>query len=67
MDLELKKFFDRVNHPRLMFRIAQRVTDKAVLELIGRMQKAQTVMPDGMKVSTSEANVRDMVVPLTAC
>lgn len=54
VDLDLEKFFDRVNHQRLMSRIAQRVTDKAVLELIGRMLKAQTVMPDGVKVSTDE-------------
>lgn len=54
VDLDLEKFFDRVDHQRLMSRLAQRVTDKRVLVLIGRMLKAQVVMPDGVKVSTDE-------------
>jgi RNA-directed DNA polymerase len=54
VDLDLEKFFDRVNHQRLMSRLAQRVHDKAVLALIGRMLIAKVVMPDGVKVSTDE-------------
>ena len=54
VDLDLEKFFDRVNHQRLMSRLAQRVDDKRVLELIGRMLKASVVMPDGVKVATAE-------------
>lgn len=54
VDIDLEKFFDRVHHQRLMARLAQRVTDKRVLELIGRMLKAKVVMPDGVKVSTDE-------------
>src|SRR5438270_5024997 len=34
VDLDLEKFFDRVNHDKLMGRIAQRVEDKRVLKLI---------------------------------
>jgi RNA-directed DNA polymerase len=34
VDLDLEKFFDRVNHDRLMARIAQRVSDKRLLKLI---------------------------------
>jgi group II intron reverse transcriptase/maturase len=37
-----------------MSRLAQRVHDKALLVLIGRMLKAKVVMPDGVIVSTDE-------------
>jgi group II intron reverse transcriptase/maturase len=52
--MDLEKFFDRVHHQRLMSRLAQRVGDKRVLALIGRMLKAKVVMPEGVKVSTEE-------------
>jgi len=54
VDLDLEKFFDRVSHQRLMGRLAQRLDDKPLLALIGRMLKAKVVMPDGVKVSTEE-------------
>ncbi len=34
VDLDLEKFFDRVNHDKLMARIAKRISDKRVLKLI---------------------------------
>jgi RNA-directed DNA polymerase len=34
VDLDLERFFDRVNHDRLMSRIAERISDKRVLKLI---------------------------------
>jgi len=34
VDLDLEKFFDRVNHDRLMWKIAERISDKRVLKLI---------------------------------
>jgi group II intron reverse transcriptase/maturase len=54
VDIDLEKFFDRVNHQRLMARLAERVRDRRLLELIGRMLKAHVVMPDGVVVSTDE-------------
>ena len=33
VDLDLEKFFDRVNHDKLMGRLAKRITDKRVLKL----------------------------------
>ena len=36
VDIDLEKFFDRVNHDILMSRIARRVTDARVLKLIRR-------------------------------
>lgn len=54
VDIDLEKFFDRVSHQRLMARLAQRVDDRRLLVLIGRMLKVKVVMPDGVKVSTEE-------------
>lgn len=54
VDLDLEKFFDQVNHQRLMARLAARIADKRLLVVIGRMLKAAVVMPDGVKVSTDE-------------
>jgi len=34
VDIDLSKFFDRVNHDRLMMRLATRIRDKRVLKLI---------------------------------
>ncbi|MEN8184921.1 MAG: group II intron reverse transcriptase/maturase [Myxococcota bacterium] len=54
VDIDLEKFFDRVHHQRLLARLAQRVPDRRLLVLIGRMLKAKVTMPDGVKVSTDE-------------
>lgn len=43
VDLDLKKFFDRVNHDVLMARVAKRVRDKRVLRVIGRYLRAGTM------------------------
>ena len=34
VDIDLEKFFDRVNHDKLMANVAERVSDKRVLKLI---------------------------------
>src|ERR1035437_3822469 len=34
VDMDLEKFFDRVNHDKLMGQVAKRVTDKRVLKLL---------------------------------
>src|SRR6266704_727176 len=47
VDLDLEKFFDRVNHDRLMARIAKRVDDKRVLKLIRAFLNAG-VMENGL-------------------
>jgi RNA-directed DNA polymerase len=53
VDMDLTKFFDRVNHDILMHRIAQRVRDKRVLKLIGAYLRAG-VMVEGLLVRTEE-------------
>ena len=44
VDLDLEKFFDLVCHQRLTARLAQRVSDRRLLVLIGRMLKAKVVL-----------------------
>jgi RNA-directed DNA polymerase len=52
VDLDLEKFFDRVNHDKLMAAIARRVTDKRVLRLVGAFLKVG-VLENGL-VSPAE-------------
>lgn len=54
VSLDLSKFFDRVNHQRLLSRLGQSVKDKGLLHLIHQMLKAKIVLPDGTKVSVDE-------------
>lgn len=49
VDMDLAKFFDRVNHDVLMARLARRIQDKALLKLIRRFLQAG--MMDGGLVS----------------
>ena len=48
VDIDLEKFFDQVNHDKLMGRIAKRVEDKQVLRLIRGYLKAG-VMENGLE------------------
>jgi RNA-directed DNA polymerase len=52
-DLDLEKFFDRVNHDRLMAAVAKRERDKRVLKLI-RAFLNSGVMDDGLVHATRE-------------
>jgi RNA-directed DNA polymerase len=47
VDLDLEKFFDRVNHDRLMAAVAERVADKRMLKLIRAFLEAGE-MEDGL-------------------
>ncbi len=47
VDLDLRSFFDRVGHDRLMSQVAGRVRDKRLLRLIGDYLRAPLQRPDG--------------------
>jgi RNA-directed DNA polymerase len=53
VDIDLEKFFDRVNHDMLMARVARKVKDKKLLLLIRRYLQAG-VMEDGLVKPTEE-------------
>ena len=53
VDIDLAKYFDRVNHDRLMARVAHVVKDKRVLRLIRRYLESG-VMIDGVVMETRE-------------
>jgi RNA-directed DNA polymerase len=53
VDIDLEKFFDLVNHDRLMAAVARRVTDKRLLRLIRAYLKAG-VMENGLVGTTEE-------------
>jgi len=53
VDLDLEKFFDRVNHDKLMSQIAKRVRDKRLLRLIRSWLKA-SALENGLVGPTEE-------------
>jgi len=55
VDLDLEKFFDRVNHDILMARLARRIGDKHLLRLVRRFLQAG-LMQDGVCVTREEGN-----------
>ena len=53
VDIDLEKFFDRVNHDVLMSRLARRIKDKRVLRLIRRYLQAG-MMSNGLATARRE-------------
>lgn len=53
VDLDLETFFDRVNHDKLMTRVARRVRDSRMLRLI-RSYLDAGIMRDGVKVKRED-------------
>jgi len=53
VDIDLEKFFDRVNHDKLMARVARKVDDKRVLKLI-RRYLTSGVLVNGVRVASEE-------------
>lgn len=53
VDVDLEKFFDRVNHDILMDRLAKRIADKRVLRLIRRYLQAG-ILAHGVHVTSTE-------------
>jgi retron-type reverse transcriptase len=54
VDIDLEKFFDRVNHDVLMSRVRRRVKDRRVVILIHRFLKAGVLTLEGSVAPTVE-------------
>jgi len=68
VDMDLSKFFDRVDHDVLMHRVARKIRDKHILRLIGkylragvvikgRLEKSREGVPQGGPLSPLLANI----------
>ena len=57
VDMDLEKFFDRVNHDILMARLARRITDKRLLRIVRRFLEAG-LMQDGVCVRRYEGTAQ---------
>ena len=53
VDIDLEKFFDKVNHDILMSRVARKVKDKRMLKLIRQYLQAG-IMVEGVRVASEE-------------
>ena len=54
VDMDITKFFDRVNHDILMAQVSRVVKDQRMLKLIGRFLRAGIVLPNGCKESSEK-------------
>lgn len=57
VDIDLSKFFDRVNHDRLIYLLSGHITDKQILRLIGMILRSG-VMSKGTVTLTREGTVQ---------
>lgn len=54
VDMDLKQFFDEVDHDILMARVGREVKDKRVKRLINAFLKAGVILPNGTRVHTDK-------------
>ena len=66
VDIDLLKFFDRVNHDILMSRVARKVKDKRVLRLIGRYLRAGVEVDGAVQPATEGVPQGGPLSPLLA-
>jgi RNA-directed DNA polymerase len=61
VDMDIRKFFDTVNHKWLMEALRQRVRDRSLLNLIGRMLRAG-VMEEGKYIEVEEGTPQGSIL-----
>jgi RNA-directed DNA polymerase len=57
VDIDLSKFFDRINHDRLIYRLKEQINDPRILRLIGMILRGG-IMIDGIKTPSEEGSVQ---------
>lgn len=57
VDIDLSKFFDRINHDRLIYRLKTYISDSRILRLIGLILRSG-IMIDGVKTPSEEGSVQ---------
>jgi RNA-directed DNA polymerase len=66
VDIDLEKFFDKVNHDILMYFVSKKVKDKTILRLIGNYLRAG-IMLEGVCIASEEGTPQGGVIsPLLA-
>jgi group II intron reverse transcriptase/maturase len=57
VDIDLSKFFDRINHDRLISRMSEKVSDKRILRLVGMMLRSG-IMINGVVIPNDEGTMQ---------
>lgn len=57
VDIDLSKFFDRINHDRLIYLLSAHIDDKRILRLIGMILRSG-IMKDGLVEPTKEGTTQ---------
>lgn len=57
VDIDLAKFFDKINHDKLISRLSMMISDKCILRIIG-MTLRSGIMQNGIKEETIEGSVQ---------
>ncbi len=64
VDIDLSKFFDRINHDRLISRMGEKISDKRILRLVGNMRRSGVMINGVVSPSQEDAMQGGALSPL---